>query len=708
MERFHFHSLRDTPYNSETEEETSPRKSSRHIDKPTTSGQNSDDWLTNFGNSLFGENYRDHHSPAHDSSGYITELIKGATQGIRSLASDPPGYGTHDRKDTYDTSPQYQYGIHSSSSRDATGKSPDHLDLQHDITQRGREASFCECIERKTAIFKAAIHSYLEILNSEGQFIQDDRSKIIRRFSHNIIKNTNTYQKGLVNTLDTLRKINQKFRKFASNNRDLFPPDSQQALANRLNTQAKDFNREFKFNEDWLKELTNTLLTLGQIKEGLKTFAEINPELFRPALQQELANTRKLNTWADEFKRKLDSNEDWVKEVMNQLGVEEEHFNKTYQEFLGNRQASYSIKYASYSPEVLAQRYEPNNILPSYDELLLANAKFKPIYERLKEFFPVEGIPDRSRVSDPPRYGSDENKDAYHTSPQHRNISSQYGTAYGTPSHASTSKSTDHPDIHHGTTQRERDKQKAAFSGDQTKRNFSGKNDIKKIKEHFEQGKQAAKELIEWTEIFTKQFNLREKWVQDGIKKLRIEPEKIDEYSQQLQKRIEGSPPKSDEKLRRAYDELVVASTMLKSIHDLLKGGIPVEDMPGRICGRKVTQVSGLGNDCLIRALLKGAHPDWKGDLIETGVDEMRQHLIDTKIVKEGAMLDLGDNKEGKQLIDSMKTRGWIEDRDILAYQYLDGKIRCDPIAKGESNKPPYAVLFDRGGIHFYAIEVPE
>lgn len=682
MESF-FNSLRDTPYNSETEEETSPRRALREV---ATSGQNSHDWLTNFRNSLFGEDDRDHHSPAQDSSDYITELIKGARQGI-SQASDLPGYRSSDQKDAYhhqehthDTYPQYTSGIHTSSSRDATGKSPDHLDLQHDITQREREASFCKHIERTTAIIRSVIHAYLENLNGKVEFTKNDRFKIIRKFSHKIIENTNTYQKGLVNTLDTLRKINQKFRKFARDNPDLFPPDSHQTLDNRLNTQAETFNRKFKFNEDWLKELTNTQLTLRQITQGLRKFAEGNPELFRPALQQELANTRELHTWAKNFKRKLDSNEDWVKEVMNQLGVEEQHFNKNYQEFLDNPQASYSIKNARYSPGDLAQQYKPNKILSSYDELFLANAKFKPIYERLKEVFPVEGIPDRSRVSDPPRYGSYENteaysnqEDIYNTYPEYRKASSQYGTAYDIPSsssHDSTGKSPDSPEKQHYKTQKE------------------------------------AKELIEWAKTFTKRFDLGEDWVQAGIKQqLGIKLEDCESYQQLREHEETARKPYSLE----SYEELVMANAQLKSIHDLLKGGIPVKDMPDRICGRTVTQVSGRGNDCLIRALLKGARPKWEENVIEDGVIEMRQHLIETKIVEDGAMLDLGNLEEGKQLIKSMKETGWIEpDRDILAYQYLDGKIRCDPIAEGESNKPPYAVLFDSAGIHFYAIEVPE
>ena len=646
---------------------------------------------------------------AQSPSNYAIELTRDWAKFLFGQESDPPRHGSDENKDSphnqehiRDASPQYQYGIPSSSSHDSTAKSHDALKTQHDITQHEREASsFCKHIARTTAIDKSAVHAYLEILNNERQFAQDYRFKTIYEFSHDIIKNTNMDQKELVNTLDTLRKINQNFSEFAMNNQDLFPPDSQQALADKLNTWAKNANRKSKFNEYWLKELTNTLLTLRQITQGLRKFAEGNPELFRPALQQELANTRELNTWAKNFKRKLDSNEDWVKETMKQLGIKEEHFNKAYQDLLDNPHASYSIKNASYSPGDLARQYKSNDILVGYDQLLLANAKFKPIYELLKEVFPMEGIPNRSRVSDPPRYGSSENTEAYHTSSQHININSQRGTAYSIPSHASTSKSTDHPDIHHGTTQQERDKQKVAFPDDQIKRKFSGENDIKKINDQFEQRKQAANELIEWTETFTKRFDLREKWVQDGIEKLGIQLKDFGESYQQLQESLIGSSPQNDE-------QLVTASTMLKSIHDLLKHGIPVEDMPDHICGRKVTQVSGRGNNCLIRALLKGARPKWEENVIENGVTEMRQHLIETKIVEDGAMLNLGNLEEGRQLIESMKKTGWIEhDRDILVYQYLYGKIRCDPIAAGESNKPPYAVLFDSAGIHFYAIEMP-
>jgi hypothetical protein len=326
---------------------------------------------------------------AQSPSNYAVELARDWAKSLFGRASDPPRHGNDENKDTphnqehiHDASPQYQYGIPSSSSHDSTAKSHDALEIQHDITQHEREASsFCKHIARTTGIDKSAVHAYLEILSSESKFSQDNRFKIIYKFSHNIIKNTNMDQKELVNTLDTLREINQNFSEFAMNNQDLFPPDSQQALADKLNTQAKNFNRKFKFNEGWLKELTNTLLTLRQITQGLRKFAEGNPELFRPALEQELANTRELNTWAKKFKRKLDFNEDWVKGAMNKIGVEEEDFNKIYQDFLDNPHASYSIKNASYSPEDLARKYKSNDILGGYDQLLLANAKFKPIYE---------------------------------------------------------------------------------------------------------------------------------------------------------------------------------------------------------------------------------------------------------------------------------------------------------------------------------------
>jgi hypothetical protein len=634
---------------------------------------------------------------AQSPGNYAVELARDWANFLFGRASDPPRHGNDENKDTphnqehiRDASPQYQYGIPSSSSHDSTAKFHDALEIQHDITQYEREAfSFCKHIARTTAIDKSAIHAYLEILNSERQFAQNHRFKTIYKFSHDIIKNTNMGQKELFNTLDTLRKINQNFSEFAMNNHDLFSPDSQQALADKLNTWAKNSNRKSKFNEYWLKELTNTLLTLRQIAQGLRKFAKGNPELFRPALQQELANTRELNTWAKNFKRKLDSNEDWGKETMKQLGIEEEYFNKIYQDFLDNPHASYSIKNASYSPGDLARQYKSNDILVGYDQLLLANAKFKPIYELLKEVFPMEGIPDRSRVSDPPRYGSYENTEAYHTSPQHRNISSQYGTASSIPSHASTSKSTDHPEIKHNTTQHKRTDLKEPFS------NFA----VEDLKESFTQGVKTAKELFEWTETFTKRFDLREKWVQDGIEKLGIELKDFSESYQQLQESLIGSSPQSDE-------QLVTASTMLKSIHELLKDGIPVTGIPDRICNRKVTQVSGEGNDCLIRALLKGAHPNWNNDLIETAVNDMRPHLL-LRGVKQGAMLDLG-NDEGKHLIDDMKTRGWIEpDRDILVYQYRNNKIQCFSITDEKSDKPPYAVLRSHGGEHYNAIEVP-
>ena len=294
----------------------------------------------------------------------------------------------------------------------------------------------------------------------------------------------------------------------------------------------------------------------------------------------------------------------------------------------------------------------------------------------------------KQQASDPPGHGSSENTEAYHTSPQHINISSQHGTASSIPSHASTSKSTDHLEMKHNTTQHKGTDLKEPFS------HFA----VEDLKESFTQGVKTAKELFEWTETFTKRFDLREKWVQDGIEKLGIQLKDFGESYQQLQESLIGSSPQSDE-------QLVTASTMLKSIHELLKDGIPVTGIPDRICNRKVTQVSGEGNDCLIRALLKGAHPNWEDKLIEIGVKEIRPLLRE---VEKGAMLDLG-NDEGKDLINNMKTAGWIEpDRDILVYQYRNDKIQCFSITDEKSDKPPYAVLRSHGGEHYNAIEVPE
>ena len=150
-----------------------------------------------------------------------------------------------------------------------------------------------------------------------------------------------------------------------------------------------------------------------------------------------------------------------------------------------------------------------------------------------------------------------------------------------------------------------------------------------------------------------------------------------------------------------------MANAKFKYIHELLKDGIPVAGIPDHICGRKVTNVDGQGYNCLIRALLKGAHPGWEHELIEAGVSDMRSFLEEDNLVKAGAMLDL-DGKVGQLLIDKMQTVNWIEsDRDLLIYQYREKKIHC-LVPNIKSKKPPFAVLLDYAGQHFYAIEVAE
>jgi hypothetical protein len=336
----------------------------------------------------------------------------------------------------------------------------------------------------------------------------------------------------------------------------------------------------------------------------------------------------------------------------------------------------------------------------------------------------MEGIPNRSRVSDPPRYGSSENTEAYHTSPQHINISSQYGTASRIPSHASTSKSTDHPDIHHGTTQQEIDKQKVAFPDDQIKRKFSGENDIKKINDQFEQRKQAANELIEWTETFTKWFDLREKWVQDGIAKLGIELKDFENAYKQLQQ-FTLSPPLDH---LGADNELVVAS--LQSIRDRLKGGIPVEDIPRQINGLARVETSGHKMNCLIHALLKVSNPEQDMESIKKQAKNIRKDFIlkmndrvnsayqnnefeaqemDELVRRLDAVINKGmlmlGSYDGAELINYLREHEIIDPNCGLLVYELDKerKIRCNDHYPVSSSKKPYS-LFLHQDFHFEAM----
>jgi hypothetical protein len=233
------------------------------------------------------------------------------------------------------------------------------------------------------------------------------------------------------------------------------------------------------------------------------------------------------------------------------------------------------------------------------------------------------------------------------------------------------------------------DKLEVLFSNNEIDKEKVEKNFIIGLTAHFKQELQAAKELFEWAETFAKPFGSDEKWVQDGIK-------------QQLAIAFKKSQIESDK------PSMANAKLLQENIREALKDGIPATDIPDHICGRKVTSVSGKGNDCLIRALLKGAHPKYKDYVIEDKVQVMRQLLIDKKIVKEGTMLDLED-ESGKKFIKYMENRGYLrQGRNLLVYQYRDGKIQCISITDKGSNKPPYAVLLDDAKKHFYAIEVPQ
>jgi hypothetical protein len=223
----------------------------------------------------------------------------------------------------------------------------------------------------------------------------------------------------------------------------------------------------------------------------------------------------------------------------------------------------------------------------------------------------------------------------------------------------------------------------------------------------FKQEKETAKEPIRWVEIFRNRFDIQENWVRAGIEQqleqLEMKLEDFRESFQQLQKLIKDSSPAS-------YEELVKANTKCEFICGSLKHGIPVERIPDRICGRKVTYVSDKGNNCLIRAWLRGAYPKYEDRVIEAGIKDIRELLEMNGVVEKGAMLGLGENEvEREHLIDWMKTTNWIEaDRGLLLYLYSNDKIQCLSITDGTSDKLPYAVLLNLNNKHFYAIEVPE
>ena len=78
---------------------------------------------------------------AQSPSNYAVELARDWAKSLFGRASDPPRHGNDENKDTHhnqehihDASPQYQYGIPSSSSHDSTAKSTDHPEIKHNTT----------------------------------------------------------------------------------------------------------------------------------------------------------------------------------------------------------------------------------------------------------------------------------------------------------------------------------------------------------------------------------------------------------------------------------------------------------------------------------------------------------------------------------------------------------------------------------------------
>jgi hypothetical protein len=244
---------------------------------------------------------------------------------------------------------------------------------------------------------------------------------------------------------------------------------------------------------------------------------------------------------------------------------------------------------------------------------------------------------------------------------------------------------------------------------------------VEDLKESFTQGVKTAKELIEWTETFTKRFDLREKWVQDGIAKLGIELKDFGNAYEQLQQFTLAPPLGAD-------NELVVAS--LQSIRDRLKGGIPVEDIPRQINGLARVETSGHKMNCLIHALLKVSNPEQDMESIKKQAKNIRKDFIlkmndrvnsayqnnefeaqemDELVRRLDAVINKGmlmlGSYDGAELINYLREHKIIDpNRGFLVYELdKERKIRCNDHYPVSSSKKPYS-LFLNQEFHFEAM----
>lgn len=265
--------------------------------------------------------------------------------------------------------------------------------------------------------------------------------------------------------------------------------------------------------------------------------------------------------------------------------------------------------------------------------------------------------------------------------------------------------------------------------------------------------------LHHWAANFQDRFDLNEEWIQNGMKELGITKENFETSFTEFQTNpllthqeilsglavsdiVYGNPDTrhpayNAHLIVQHFEDFTRLNAKLKAIHDLLKEGIPVKDIPERIRGLERIPTSGSKLNCLIHALLKVDKPERDMNEIVQEAPSIRENLakemekkldeytrdqkraadegVDTLIFSEGYnavksnhMLSLGAF-DGKELINFLREHNLIDpDRNLVVYELSrQGKIRCMDHYPVNSSTKPYS-LFLQEDYHFDALIEPQ
>ena len=123
--------------------------------------------------------------------------------------------------------------------------------------------------------------------------------------------------------------------------------------------------------------------------------------------------------------------------------------------------------------------------------------------------------------------------------------------------------------------------------------------------------------------------------------------------------------------------------------------------------GERLIEVSGVGMNCMIRALLASAGHNMRDPNIEQLVDDARNVAIQEGVTTQGALLNIGD-QSGQSIIRYLQRERVLDPQRGVSVQILDSQaqeVRGQEIVVGnDPDLPNYSVFLDVQGIHFYGI----